>query len=72
MEFPCITYERGTWETRHANDKPYLHDIRYTVTVIDKDPDSPLVAAVAALPKSRHTSFFVANQLNHDVFDIFF
>lgn len=72
MVFPCITYERSTINTNHANDKPYLHDRRYTVTVIDKDPDSALVTAVAELPKSRHASFFVANQLNHDVFDIFF
>lgn len=72
MIYPCIVYERSTIESRHANDKPYLHDRRYTVKVIDKDPDSELVGKVAALPKSRHTSFYVANQLNHDVFDIFF
>lgn len=73
MEYPCITYERSSIDTKHANDKPYLRDDRYTVTVIyKKTTDEVLVDAVAALPQSRHTSFFVANQLNHHVFDIFF
>lgn len=72
MEFPCITYERAAGDSKFAGNQTYLFFKRYTVTVIDSDPDSPIVDAVAALPGSRHSTFFVANQLNHDVFDVYF
>ena len=71
MKFPCIVYKRAQADTRFANDGTYLFTNRYTITVIDRNPDSPLVEAVAKLPMCRHTTFFVAENLNHDNFDIF-
>jgi hypothetical protein len=42
------------------------------VTVIDRNPDSDLRLKVAYLPTSRFSRFFVADNLNHDVFTLFF
>jgi hypothetical protein len=42
------------------------------VTVIDQNPDSPIPDRVAKLPLCSMSTFFVADKLNHDVFDIFF
>lgn len=72
MEYPCITYERSTPETRFAGNKKYLNVQRYTATVIDADPDSPIREAVEQLPLCSKSTFFVANNLNHDVFDVYF
>lgn len=72
LVYPCIVYHRTAGDTKFAGDKPYLFFKRYTLTVIDYDPDSDMVNAVAALPMCTHSSFFVADNLNQDVFDIYF
>lgn len=72
MVYPCIVYERARGNTRFAGNLPYLFQQRYTVTVIDRDPDSEIPSAVAKLPMTTHSAFFVADNLNHDVFDINF
>ena len=71
MKFPCITYERSRSDTRFAGNLPYSRTKRYTLTVIDKNPDSEIVEKVAQLPMCTHSAFFVVDNLNHDVFDIF-
>lgn len=72
MSFPCITYKRAQADARFANDAPYLLTRKYNITVIDRNPDSSLVEKVMRLPMCRHVSFFVVDNLNHDVFDIYF
>ena len=72
MSFPCIVYERVRTDTRFANDNPYLGTKRYTLTSINRDPDSEIPELIATLPMCTHSSYFVTNNLNHDVFDIFF
>ncbi len=72
MVYPCIIYQRSGADTKFAGDLPYLFTNKYTLTVVDESPDSTLVDAVAALPMCTKSSFFVAENLNHDVFDIYF
>lgn len=72
MQYPCIVYERSRSDTRHANNDGYIIAKRYTVTVIDRDPDSTIGDSVAKLPMCTHSSFFVNDNLNHDVYDIYF
>lgn len=71
MTYPCITYKRDRSDTRFAGNVPYRYTKRYLVTVIDQDPDSAIPDKIAALPKVRHERFFVADNLNHDVFTLF-
>lgn len=70
--YPCIVYHRDYAKTEFADNKPYSHEKRYMVTVIDKDPDSDIPGKVAALPKSSFNRFFAADNLNHDVYLVFF
>ena len=72
MAYPCITYKRDLSNTQFANNGPYRRTKRYLLTVIDKDPDSPIPDKVAELPLCTHVRFYTAGQLNHDVFDIFY
>jgi hypothetical protein len=71
MKYPAIRYTRSNITTTYADNKPYLSDTSYMLTVIDKRPDSPIVKIVAALPKCRHTSHYTVNNLHHDTFTIF-
>lgn len=72
MQYPCITYRRDIEDVRFADDYPYNRQMRYQVTVIDRDPDSPIPDKVAALPMCRFDRFYTADNLNHDVYTIFF
>lgn len=72
MAYPCIVYERYIAITLFADDNPYTYRKCYQVTVIDQDPDSQIPDKVALLPLCRHNRFFVANNLNHDVFNLYY
>lgn len=72
MVYPCIVYGRYIGLASFANDKPYRYTECYQITVIDRDPDSALLAPVAALPMCRKNRSFVANNLNHDVYVLYF
>lgn len=72
MKYPCIVYSRDNEETKFADNVPFNRQKRYQVTVIDRDPDSPIPDQVAELPQCSFDRFFAADDLNHDVFTIFF
>lgn len=72
MQYPCIVYKRDDVRTVHADDKPYHRRKRYQVTVIDRNPDSDIPDKVGALPLCTFDRFYTADQLNHDVFNLFF
>ena len=72
LEYPCIIYKRDYAATRFADDNPYTHIKRYMVTVIDRDPDSLIPDKVAQLPMSVFNRFYTADNLNHDVYNVFF
>lgn len=72
MEYPCIVYKRDYELARHADDKPYSLRKRYQVTVIDRDPDSTIRDKVAELPLCVFDRFYTYENLNHDVFKLFF
>lgn len=70
MLYPCIVYKRDDIDTAFADNKPYSLVKRYSLTVIDRDPDSGIHEIVAALPLCLFDRFYTANNLNHDVFVI--
>lgn len=72
MQYPCIVYNRDSADTEFAGNNPYRNTKRYQVTVIDRNPDSGIPDKVAALPLCSYDRFFTADNLNHDVFTIFF
>lgn len=72
IHYPCIVYHRDYADTYFANDKPYKICKRYLVTVIDVNPDSAIPDKIAALPMCVFDRFYTADNLNHDVFKLFF
>lgn len=72
MKYPAIVYERDKMDTVHADNVPYRSINGYQVTVIDQDPDSPVPGKIAQLPSSSFSRRFAADDLNHDVFDVYF
>jgi len=72
MEYPCIVYNRDFAKTDHADNIPYAHTKRYQVTYISEDPDDGTKAAIESLPMCIYDRWFAVNQLNHDVYKLFF
>ena len=72
MNYPCIVYERHGISNKHANDKVYLEPVRYRATIIDANPDSAIVAKMNNLRYAKFVRHYAVNQLNHDIFDIYY
>jgi hypothetical protein len=72
LKYPCIIYKRDFAHTEFADGKPYSHTLRYMITVIDRDPDSDIPAKVAEMPLSLFNRFYTADNLNHDVYTVYF
>lgn len=72
MRYPAIVYSRTNIETRHADDDVYMQSLAYEVTVIDSNPDSEIPMRISKLPKCRHNRHFKSENLNHDVFTLYF
>lgn len=72
MQYPCIRYKREKMDAEYANDVRYKSMTRYQVTVIDRDPDSEIVEKLINYPFTSHNRHYTADNLNHDVFTIYY
>ena len=72
MNYPCIVYHRDYELVNHADDLVYKRRKRYLVTVIDRNPDSVVPDKISELPLCVYDRFFTADNLNHDVYKLFF
>lgn len=72
MQYPAIVYSRSNIENRHADNNVYMQSCFYEITVIDEDPDSEIVEKVSKLPACRFDRHYKADNLNHDVFTLYY
>ena len=73
MGYPCIVYERYNNNAKFADNKIYNSKRSYSLTYIDKNPDSDVMLdKILKLPYCRFDRHFTIDNLNHDVFILFF
>ena len=72
MEYPAIVYSRNRIDIKHADDDSYMQKTSYSITVIDKNPDSDIVPRMSKIPQCRFDRHYVSENLNHDIFTIFY
>lgn len=72
LSYPCIVYSRDQIRTTHADNNPYRSTRRYQLTIMDQDPDSEIVDRVEKLAMTSFSRNFKADNLNHDVFTIYY
>lgn len=73
IKYPAIVYELSAIDTISANDKNYSKNRKYSVTLIDKNPDNKFIDAI--LDNFEYVSFnshFTVDNLNHYIFSIFY
>lgn len=72
MKYPCIVYSRSATDTKYANDISYNNRVCYSVVSIDPNPDNAILNKLLALPLSHFDRHYTADNLNHDVFKIYY
>lgn len=73
IDYPCIIYKLDDMPALHADNNPYKFGHKYQVSVIDRDPESPLRERIASLPTCRmKTSPYVSDNLHHFVFSLYY
>ena len=72
LEYPCIIYERSNRRDFFSNNRKYIGMLRYSVTIVDKNPDSAIPEKVAALPYTEFSTHFTVDGLNHDVYTLYY
>lgn len=72
MVYPCIRYERDFNDVNRADNLAYNINHRWKVTLIYTDPDTELVDEILKLRLCAHATHFVASNLIHDVFSLYF
>ena len=73
MKYPAFVYELADIMTDKANDKNYLRNKRYTLTLIHKNPDNELKDTI--LDEFTYISFdreYSADNLHHYVYDLYY
>lgn len=72
LAYPCVVYSRNDVETKFANNNPYKHSTGYQLTIIDKNPDSEIPGKIAMLAMCSFERHYTKDNLNHDVYNIYY
>ena len=72
MKYPALIYTRTGYRNNYADNKIYRSLKAYTITAIYRDPDSDLPDRLLELPYCKFDRHYIADNLNHDVFTIYF
>lgn len=71
MNYPAIRYTLSKVKTNKANNRVYQKDRGYSVTLIDKNPDSGYVDKILEIPYCSFNNAYIADNLNHFNFTIY-
>ena len=72
MKYPAIKYERGRIDNNHADNIVYSQNTSYTITVISKDADEPIVEKISKIPTCEYDRDYIIDNLYHTVFKIYY
>lgn len=72
MEYPAIVYSKNRITSKYANDSIYSRSTNYEIIVIDKKPDNSVIDKLLSLPYCSFSRHYKADNLNHDVLNIYY
>lgn len=70
--YPCIIYELNGIDTNYANSRKYKNKKKYTISLIDQNPDSEIPNKILNLDYCSFNRFFISDNLNHYVFTLYY
>lgn len=72
MRYPAIRYNRKDIDTKYANNKIYSSMTAYEIILMDTNPDSVFIQKIMELPFCSYDRHYAAENLNHEVFTLYF
>jgi hypothetical protein len=72
MRYTAIRYSKSSYYIAHANNSIYSKLTRYEVVVIAQSPDDPVIDKILELPYCAFGQHYVAENLYHDVFTLYY
>ena len=72
MSYPAIRYARVPMKNNFADNVVYKQSQQYEITLIDYDPESAFLGPLSKMPTCRHDRHYQSDNLNHDVFTIYY
>lgn len=72
IQYPAIVYNVDNVFDFFADNRKYIYERGYMVTYIDWDPDSEVLAKLLNLPMCSFVRHYEADNLNHDIFLIYY
>ena len=72
MSYPAIVYSLDDIKCTSADDIAYLQTRCYEIIVIDEKPDNVVINKILNLPLCDFDRHYVADNLNHYVFTLYF
>lgn len=72
LYYPCIIYNYANDLDIFADNQHYQHSKRYSVTIIDEDPDSQISNELIKLPYCSSDRNFVVDGLCHFVYTLYY
>ena len=73
LQYPAIVYDQDlASDVHYADNVKYILRKGYTVTVMAREPDSPIPDQVEALPHSKFDRKFKSDGIHHFVYQLFF
>jgi hypothetical protein len=70
MKYPAIKYEKTGIDNDHANDLVYHQTISYTITIMSKIVDDPIIDTISKLPRCKYDRSYVVDGIYHTIFNI--
>lgn len=72
ISYPAIVYHLDKVDVKHADDLKYKKTNRYSVTVMDYDPESEIAAKILDMRYCELSSTFAKDNLQHFIFTLFY
>lgn len=73
ISYPAIIYARSGGNANYADNRLYTYMESYSITVIDRNPDSEIPMKIQeTFELCRFERFFVSDNLNHWVLEIYY
>ena len=72
LKYPCIIYNLSNDKPLYANNRRYWGMNRYSVILIDKNPDSPFLERLKRLPYCSFDRTYTSDNLNHFACTIYY
>lgn len=72
LVYPAIVYKRKYGNINHADNRAYLYKPCYEIKVFDANPDSSFIQwMIDNVPGVRYVNHFTSNNLNVEVFEVY-